>query len=223
MQHMHSFWMFQFHHEWHFERHDSYPVMNRHQELHSWVLPWNISQGNLLLPCFEDRCQSCEDFCYNWLNVNPVYVAGWMMKQLLELFWTWSWNPWSWKLIHGDSEIMRDFSFMLSRLGGAQKPVLWNCRGAHDFLWARSLCWADLLSQKFIIGKMGLLEFSSDPYKRAKTARNRCSSRSWLYNLFVHLSFSETWVNVCKCVIYPIYPCHSAGDGLSPFFTLYLR
>ncbi|CAE7709854.1 unnamed protein product [Symbiodinium pilosum] len=21
-----------------------------------------------------DRCQSCEDFCYNWLNVNPVYV-----------------------------------------------------------------------------------------------------------------------------------------------------
>ena len=24
----------------------------------------------------EDRCQSCEDFCYNWLNVNPVYVPG---------------------------------------------------------------------------------------------------------------------------------------------------
>ncbi|CAE7834673.1 ttn-1 [Symbiodinium sp. CCMP2592] len=22
----------------------------------------------------DDRCQSCEDFCYNWLNVNPVYV-----------------------------------------------------------------------------------------------------------------------------------------------------
>ncbi|CAK9028989.1 Hypothetical protein SCF082_LOCUS18593 [Durusdinium trenchii] len=23
----------------------------------------------------DDRCQSCEDFCYNWLNVNPVYVS----------------------------------------------------------------------------------------------------------------------------------------------------
>ena len=90
--------MFQFHREWHFDRHDSYPVMNSHQELHNWVLPWKISPGNLLLPCFEDRCQSCEDFCYNWLNVNPVYVAGWMMNQLFEHVWTSSWNPWKLKI-----------------------------------------------------------------------------------------------------------------------------
>ena len=154
--------MFQFHHEWHFDRHDSYPVMNRHQELHNWVLPWNISPGNLLLPCFDLR-----------IVVSPVKTfatTGWMWTlSMSRAEW---WNNYlnifehqveilgSWKLIHGDSEIIRDFSFMLSRLDagwadnsktsiswGAQKSVLWNCRGAHDFLWARSLCWADLLSQ----------------------------------------------------------------------------
>ena len=58
----------------------------------------------------KDRCQSCEDFCYNWLNVNPVYVQGsdglgfpsLLSCHQTQAFRCWrastatrTWNPWS--------------------------------------------------------------------------------------------------------------------------------
>lgn len=193
--------MFQFHHEWHFDRHDSYPAMNRHQELHNWVLPWNISQGNLLLPCFEDRCQSCEDFCYNWLNVNPVYVAGWMMKQLLEHFWTWSWNPWKLKI---DSWRLRDhqrFQFHVESTWRYSKASIVKLPWSPWFFMSQVSLLSWLVESKFHHRKNELLEFSSDPYKCTKIPENDVFYfSSFLYDLLVHLAFCEAWVNVHKCV-----------------------
>ena len=45
------------------------PALNQHSE--RILLPVAVGQS-----LAKDRCQSCEDFCYNWLNVNPVYVPS---------------------------------------------------------------------------------------------------------------------------------------------------